>query len=367
MAATVRVIDEEQPLRRSRDSGLDGEESTGARRTAINSGVEAPNGRLWWTFCNVAIHIIWGFYPVAARWLQTRPAEPLPPFRLTFYINAIACIALCLCVTIPQTVARLGCPRHNGGSRGSQTAGDCLGSQGPPFRQQAYDVAVFAVCLGVLAVCGVIASRYTSAYLVQLVFTTSPLWTALVAAAVLREAPPKLLWPSFGATLVGSALVVGGALHAAPEALTWQDPLGLVLALIATLAISIYFVYVSKTTAWLPESAILYINYFSALSFAPLVSALFETGKWVALFGFNLKDWVALLYASAGVYGFAKYTQQIVIRKIGATQYALFISVRLVAAVAGSSLILDEAVGGLEIVGCVIVCASVSCYVWASG
>ena len=38
----------------------------------------------------------------------------------------------------------------------------------------------------------------------QLVFTTSPLWTALVASAVLNEAPLPLLWPVFGATVAGS-------------------------------------------------------------------------------------------------------------------------------------------------------------------
>lgn len=46
--------------------------------------------------------------------------------------------------------------------------------------------------------------RFTSAYLVQLVFTTSPLWTSLVGAAAVREAPPPLLWPVFAVTVAGS-------------------------------------------------------------------------------------------------------------------------------------------------------------------
>lgn len=363
---------EQHPLRHPDDDHSYLEAATGVERGAAHarthSHSEINAARPWWTFCNVAIHIIWGLYPVAARWLQTRPDEPLPPFRLTFYINAIACLALFLFVTAPQNAARsYAALRYGRNRQKQQPAVGRFDSQAPPLRQRACDVAVFAICLGILAACAVIASRFTSAYRVQLIFTTSPLWTALIATVALREAPPKLLWPSFGGTLAGSALVVGGALHSAPQTLTWRDLLGLMLALAATLALSVYFVYVSKTSDWLPESAILYINYCSVFSFAPLISALFERGRWSGIFSFGVPDWLALLYAGAGVYAFGKYTQQVVIRNIGATQYALFISVRLVAAVVGSALVLDEALDWLQILGCVIVCSSVSCYVLASG
>eukprot|EP00208_Stichococcus_sp_RCC1054_P004145 CAMPEP_0206137062 /NCGR_PEP_ID=MMETSP1473-20131121/2239_1 /ASSEMBLY_ACC=CAM_ASM_001109 /TAXON_ID=1461547 /ORGANISM="Stichococcus sp, Strain RCC1054" /LENGTH=397 /DNA_ID=CAMNT_0053529957 /DNA_START=235 /DNA_END=1428 /DNA_ORIENTATION=+ len=324
---------------------------------------------VWWMFCNVAIHAMWGFYPVAARWLQTRPEDPLPPLRLTFYINLVACVALATCVSAPQAALRGLRIRHRGGGSSAAHA-PVIGLRGvdqghPTRRQKVIDVLVLAVSLGVLGAGAVSASRFTSAYLVQLVFTTSPLWTSLVGAAAVREAPPPLLWPVFAVTVAGSVVVVAGGLRSATHAVTWRDPLGLLIALAATLAISVYFVWVAKTRAWLAESAILYINYAAVFSFAPSVSALFEGGEWGALRDFTGRDWCALLYAGAGVYGFAKFTQQLVIRRLGASVYSLFISIRLVAAIAGSSLILGETVGWVEALGCAVVCAGVSYYIWA--
>lgn len=58
--------------------------------------------RAWWLSCIVVIHAAWGLYPVVARWLQTAPAEPLPALRLTFYINALACVSLAAFVSLPR-------------------------------------------------------------------------------------------------------------------------------------------------------------------------------------------------------------------------------------------------------------------------
>lgn len=44
------------------------------------------------------------------------------------------------------------------------------------------------------------------------------------------------------------------------------------VALAATIGISVYFVYVKKSEHWLSEAQILYINYASVFSFAPLCS-----------------------------------------------------------------------------------------------
>ena len=62
--------------RRSHDlpAGTIGGGST-ADNSAATAGAEAVLVRAWWMFCNVAIHALWGLYPVSARWLQTRPGE----------------------------------------------------------------------------------------------------------------------------------------------------------------------------------------------------------------------------------------------------------------------------------------------------
>lgn len=52
--------------------------------------------------------------------------EPLPPLRLTFYINLVACLALAACVTAPQAVLRGARARRQGGA-GAASAAESAG------------------------------------------------------------------------------------------------------------------------------------------------------------------------------------------------------------------------------------------------
>ena len=58
-----------------------------------------------------------------------------------------------------------------------------------------------------------------------------------------------------------AALVVAGAMTSAARPFTWRDPLGMLMALASTVAISVYFVLVAMTHGRLSDAAILYINY----------------------------------------------------------------------------------------------------------
>ena len=55
-------------------------------------------------------------------------------------------------------------------------------------------------------------------------------------------------------------------MQSASRALTWRDPLGMLMAFAATLAISVYFVLVAKTHGHISEDQILYLNYFGVRS-----------------------------------------------------------------------------------------------------
>lgn len=65
-------------------------------------------------------------------------------------------------------------------------------------------VAVLAAALAVLAAGAVTASRLTSAYWVQLIFSTSPLFTALLSASFLHLPLPPRLWETLSLTVFGS-------------------------------------------------------------------------------------------------------------------------------------------------------------------
>lgn len=68
--------------------------------------------------------------------------------------------------------------------------------------------------------------------------------------------------------IVGAALVVAGGMRSATHVFTLQDPLGMLMAFAATLALSLYFVLVAKTHGQISDDQILYINYFSVRSCA---------------------------------------------------------------------------------------------------
>ena len=76
--------------------------------------------------------------------------------------------------------------------------------QCPTQRQKAADIAVLAAALAVLAAGAVTASRLTSAFIVQLIFTSSPLITAVVGSLTTHEPWPPKLWETLGLTLLGS-------------------------------------------------------------------------------------------------------------------------------------------------------------------
>lgn len=63
---------------------------------------------------------------------------------------------------------------------------------------------MLAVSLAVLAAGAVTASRLTSAFIVQLIFTSSPLITAVISSLTTREPWPPKLWETLGLTLLGS-------------------------------------------------------------------------------------------------------------------------------------------------------------------
>lgn len=95
--------------------------------------------------------------------------------------------------------------------------------------------------------------------------------------------------------------MVAGGLRSTSHVMTWWDPLGMLVALAATIALSVYFVWVQKSEGVLGNDQILYINYLAVFSFAPALSAVLEEGDWGAVLHFGPVAWLMLLYVSAGV------------------------------------------------------------------
>ncbi|KAL4434092.1 hypothetical protein ABPG75_000533 [Micractinium tetrahymenae] len=66
----------------------------------------ADSGRVWWLLIAVACQFVWGIYPAALRYLQTKASEPLTSLQLSFLINLLACPALLLGSTLPAAARK---------------------------------------------------------------------------------------------------------------------------------------------------------------------------------------------------------------------------------------------------------------------
>ena len=74
----------------------------------------------------------------------------------------------------------------------------------PPLLEIAGNVAVMAVAVSCLAVGTIYSSKFTSAYLVLLVFMSAPLFVAPISSLVLRLPLAPFLLPTCLATLAGT-------------------------------------------------------------------------------------------------------------------------------------------------------------------
>lgn len=207
-----------------------------------------------------------GCYPVAVRYLQTRIAHPLSSLQLTFAINAVACLALLLCTTLPVLVRRWLRGRRDGAEEmaedlGWEAAGGTAGSLTQPLVGQAESHgsigstgdnlkllgqwqrdepaapagaaahhralrreidgrrfrlsrrAVLLLLGTTAALTSVMLAQvysllFTQAYLSQMVFLLAPLLVALMARALLSSPLPPGLFPALLFMLLGAGMVI---------------------------------------------------------------------------------------------------------------------------------------------------------------
>eukprot|EP00884_Botryococcus_braunii_P010777 jgi/Botrbrau1/19700/Bobra.0003s0061.1 len=313
---------------------------------------------LLWYGLLLLTHVLWGLYPVSCRYLETKTVPPLGPMRLGFYVAFIALLALFFTVTLPAYLKTLlsSTPAH----RPVEHDGD------KKFWEKLAAIVVLSFTLGVLAFGGIVATNFTSANWCQLLYMTAPLFVALLGAAVLGVPIPWFLWPSLLITIVGAGMVVFGSQTGDAEfALGPRDFIGLSIAFACVLAMAVFYVYVQKTEGLIGVEVILYVEYLTMCIALPGLSAAFEGSDWDAILHYTWADWTNLLFASLGVYFGMNMLQQLVIRRLGASIFAMSSALRLVATIAGSWIILDEQITNwIEWLGALLVMLSVTFYLY---
>ena len=164
-------------------------------------------------------HTAWGAYPVLARSLQTVSA--IPSMALLALGNLIA-----LLVYAPFVLGRVD-------------------------RRFLAPRAIWAFTLVVVlrAITNVLSARFTLAIYVQLITLLTPLVVALLSAALFRERLPRFTWPAIALSLLGSLLMMSGDIggHGLSLALSGGDLLGIGLAVVSMLSLSLYMILVPRT------------------------------------------------------------------------------------------------------------------------
>jgi len=184
---------------------------------------------------------------------------------------------------------------------------------------------------------------FTNAYLAQLIFMLSPVFTAIANKVLLRQPAPAQLWPTIILAVAGSGMVIAGSWISngntsstlGGRTLSPQVSLivGVSLALTSTLLLSLYLVLLQVTRHIVTGEQVLWAKRnVAAIVLVPLALAVDGT-DWGWVRALTIFDWLVLVFTGIIIYTLANIWLQFCSRNLGAAVVSVFISLRLVASV----------------------------------
>jgi len=183
-----------------------------------------------------------------------------------------------------------------------------------------------------------------------------PVVTALLSALFIQDVPLRAVWAGSLLSFFGVGLVSVAGFSAAGE----QHLLGGTLVF---LGVARWAVYTIGSRAIMDRVPALTVNWTTLLAATLLQIPLLWTDQKVLRAGFAsvaLSDWLALAYLVVFATAIAQQAWLFGVKGIGPSRASVFGNLTPVAAVALSALILNEAVGMIEIIGIVFIL----CGVW---
>jgi len=248
----------------------------------------------------------------------------------------------------------------------------------PAWRQRLHSEAVasgLASLIVLQALSQIYASYFTNAYLAQLIFMLCPLFTAIANKVLLQQPAPAQLWPTIILAIAGSGMVIAGswisngntASTFGSKTLSPQISLivGVSLALTSTLLLSSYLVLLQVTRHIVTGEQVLWAKRnVAAVVLVPLALAVNGT-DWGWVRALTTFDWLVLVFTGIFIYTLANIWLQFCSRNLGAATVSVFISLRLVASILGSIVLLREVPRHvLTWVGFVVVVLVMTAFLW---
>jgi drug/metabolite transporter (DMT)-like permease len=299
----------------------------------------AARGRaeISWGWMGVALlaHTAWGAYPVLARYLQT--VSNLPSMALLGIGNLIAVLLL-----LPFAYRHIK-----------------LSYLRSPV------LWAFTLVVVLRAISNILSSRFTLAIYVQLITLMTPLVVALLSAGLFREKLPPFTLPAIGLSLVGSLLMMSGDAEGGWFALrlSGSDLLGIGLAVVSMLCLSVYMLLVPRTVKEaLPGEAVMLMQLI-ALSITPCVVSLLVGENLAQFAAIGPSDWLAFAVFVVFVLLGANLGQIMSLRHLGAPLVSSTMAWRLISALALAALLLGERLTSpLQILGALVVLGTITFY-----
>ncbi|KAF6252793.1 hypothetical protein COO60DRAFT_498682 [Scenedesmus sp. NREL 46B-D3] len=352
-------------------------------RSDLAAAAALPQLPRWQYLCYfagaLAVQFTWGLTAVATRYVQTRAPQPVPTLQLWVVASVIAWVGLLLFYSIPSAVQQQLLKRKAARQQGAASAASDANLADKQQQQQqqqeqqqqqqhhhhhhkwqrlraAVRVAALSILIGTLlnmsAVGSAGAAKLVNAYVVQLLLLLTPLVCALCNMLVMRQpSPPKLLHAVL-LSLAGGGMVLGGywaqerqqaagSSTAAPAQAKYVV-LGVVVALLAMVGQALYFVLVQLTRTSLSAQQVLWGNRNVAFVVVLPLALAAEGTSWSWVAALRPSDWGAMVFIGIGVQTLGAMGMQWTTRAIGAAAVSSVSSLRLVASVVGSVLVLHE-------------------------
>ena len=305
-------------------------------------------------FVSVFSQLIWGTYPVLARYIGTRVAGKPSTVAVLGCLTAFDTSVLLLIAAL----RRARCfPCGNESSRMVSTVDEKEDLARIKLRQ---GLSYGALCLFRMLT-NMQSARMTYAFNIQMTALMLPFFVAVLARLLLGELIENALLPSLLVTLVGSMLVLCGQ-GLDGVGLGPGDAAGIGLQLVSVFFSALikiahrYFSELSKLELMLSQMSVV-----GACTFGYALAA--DRTSLAAIAAMGPDGWRCFFGMAVGVYIVGNSTQIVATRSIGASNHAASNALRLVSACLFSAVVLSEPVqSALEWLGFVTIVAALLGY-----
>lgn len=101
--------------------------------------------------------------------------------------------------------------------------------------------------------------------------------------------------------MTGMVVYGGSQTSIEGQQLGWSDAIGIGIGTISMLGMAVFYVYVQKTEGIIAEDLVLYVEYATMCLTLPFLSLALEPNDWDAILHYDALDWGNLLFTSLGV------------------------------------------------------------------